>query len=175
MLTCDVCGYNFPISIGDELDACDLCLVVGTSSVVYPAAMFAPQVAARGVPVAEFNVETTPATNSFGLVIVSPFSFSKLIMYSAHYLVSYNLYIFPQYIWILFHAKLLFLEEDSVCQGKVYGRVVTKRSMEVSVGNVSEEQGRFRRGTGCVNQIFVIKIMVEVYFEKKVGDKCLEK
>ena len=27
-----------------ELDSCDLCLVVGTSSVVYPAAMFAPQV-----------------------------------------------------------------------------------------------------------------------------------
>ena len=28
----------------DELDECDLCLVVGTSSVVYPAAIFAPQV-----------------------------------------------------------------------------------------------------------------------------------
>ena len=27
-----------------ELDSCDLCLVVGTSSIVYPAAMFAPQV-----------------------------------------------------------------------------------------------------------------------------------
>ncbi|KPP63159.1 NAD-dependent deacetylase sirtuin-5-like, partial [Scleropages formosus] len=48
-----------------ELEICDLCLVVGTSSVVYPAAMFAPQVAARGVPVAEFNTETTPATMRF--------------------------------------------------------------------------------------------------------------
>ncbi|XP_003468793.1 NAD-dependent protein deacylase sirtuin-5, mitochondrial [Cavia porcellus] len=48
-----------------ELERCDLCLVVGTSSVVYPAAMFAPQVAARGVPVAEFNTETTPATGRF--------------------------------------------------------------------------------------------------------------
>ncbi|XP_076583235.1 NAD-dependent protein deacylase sirtuin-5, mitochondrial isoform X1 [Chaetodon auriga] len=47
------------------LDSCDLCLVVGTSSVVYPAAMFAPQVAARGVPVAEFNMENTPATMRF--------------------------------------------------------------------------------------------------------------
>ena len=28
----------------EELDSCDLCLVVGTSSIVYPAAMFAPQV-----------------------------------------------------------------------------------------------------------------------------------
>lgn len=47
------------------LDSCDLCLVVGTSSVVYPAAMFAPQVAGRGVPVAEFNMEDTPATMRF--------------------------------------------------------------------------------------------------------------
>lgn len=53
-------------STGRELDLCDLCLVVGTSSVVYPAAMFAPQVAARGVPVAEFNIEATPATDNFG-------------------------------------------------------------------------------------------------------------
>lgn len=43
----------------------DLCLQVGTSSVVYPAAMFAPQVSARGVPVAEFNMEATPATDRF--------------------------------------------------------------------------------------------------------------
>ncbi|XP_063056473.1 NAD-dependent protein deacylase sirtuin-5, mitochondrial [Engraulis encrasicolus] len=48
-----------------ELDMCDLCLVVGTSSIVYPAAMFAPQVASRGVPVAEFNMEDTPATLSY--------------------------------------------------------------------------------------------------------------
>ena len=50
----------------EELKNCDLCLVIGTSSIVYPAAMFAPQVAARGVPVAEFNMEHTPATSSFG-------------------------------------------------------------------------------------------------------------
>nr|XP_046248702.1 NAD-dependent protein deacylase sirtuin-5, mitochondrial-like [Scatophagus argus]XP_046248703.1 NAD-dependent protein deacylase sirtuin-5, mitochondrial-like [Scatophagus argus] len=52
-------------SVEKVLDSCDLCLVVGTSSVVYPAAMFAPQVAARGVPVAEFNMEDTPATMRF--------------------------------------------------------------------------------------------------------------
>lgn len=50
----------------NELELCDLCLVVGTSSVVYPAAMFAPQVARRGVPVAEFNMEKTPATRQLG-------------------------------------------------------------------------------------------------------------
>jgi NAD-dependent deacetylase sirtuin 5 len=47
------------------LNECDLCLVVGTSSVVYPAAAFAPQLAQRGVPVAEFNVEVTPVTGIF--------------------------------------------------------------------------------------------------------------
>ncbi|MBN3298963.1 SIR5 deacylase, partial [Amia calva] len=51
--------------VEEELEICDLCLVVGTSSIVYPAAMFAPQVAGRGVPVAEFNMESTPATNRF--------------------------------------------------------------------------------------------------------------
>ena len=49
----------------DHLEQCDLCVVVGTSSIVYPAAMFAPQVARRGVPVAEFNLECTPNTDSF--------------------------------------------------------------------------------------------------------------
>uniref|UniRef100_A0A8C9M184 NAD-dependent protein deacylase sirtuin-5, mitochondrial n=1 Tax=Panthera tigris altaica TaxID=74533 RepID=A0A8C9M184_PANTA len=62
-------GENLDPAILEEVDReltlCDLCLVVGTSSVVYPAAMFAPQVSARGVPVAEFNMETTPATNRF--------------------------------------------------------------------------------------------------------------
>lgn len=45
------------------LSECEACLVVGTSSVVYPAAMYAPQLAARNIPVAEFNVESTPATD----------------------------------------------------------------------------------------------------------------
>lgn len=56
----------------NELSTCDLCLVVGTSSVVYPAAMFAPMVAARGVPVAEFNIEETPATSTFGFMFKGP-------------------------------------------------------------------------------------------------------
>lgn len=41
-------------------------LQVGTSSVVYPAAMFAPMLAQQGVPVAEFNIEETPVTNQLG-------------------------------------------------------------------------------------------------------------
>ncbi len=42
----------------------DVCLVVGTSSVVYPAAGLALTAASRGVPVAEVNLEPTPATSS---------------------------------------------------------------------------------------------------------------
>nr|VZI47320.1 unnamed protein product [Spirometra erinaceieuropaei] len=41
----------------------DVCLVVGSSSVVYPAAGLALTVAERGFPVAEVNVEHTPATS----------------------------------------------------------------------------------------------------------------
>ena len=55
-----------------ELDKCDLCLVVGTSSVVYPAAMFAPQVAAWGRVVAEFNRESTGATDQLGFHFQGP-------------------------------------------------------------------------------------------------------
>ncbi|XP_065915467.1 NAD-dependent protein deacylase sirtuin-5, mitochondrial-like [Dysidea avara] len=46
-----------------EMAKCDLCLLVGTSSVVYPAAAFAPMLAMRGVPVAEFNLEATMVTD----------------------------------------------------------------------------------------------------------------
>ncbi|XP_060705945.1 NAD-dependent protein deacylase sirtuin-5, mitochondrial [Hemiscyllium ocellatum] len=53
------------MEVNKELEICDLCLIVGTSSIVYPAALFAPQVAARGVPVAEFNTVVTDATTKF--------------------------------------------------------------------------------------------------------------
>ncbi|KAJ8975967.1 hypothetical protein NQ317_000671 [Molorchus minor] len=49
----------------DLVESCDLCLVIGTSSVVYPAAMFAPLVAERGQPVAEFNLNDEPADETF--------------------------------------------------------------------------------------------------------------
>nr|XP_020451496.1 NAD-dependent protein deacylase sirtuin-5, mitochondrial-like isoform X2 [Monopterus albus] len=48
-----------------EMEICDLCMVVGTSSIVYPAAMFGPRIASRGVPVAEFNLSSTPKTEYF--------------------------------------------------------------------------------------------------------------
>lgn len=46
-------------SIEHVLDETDLLLIIGTSSVVYPAAGYAPQVAQRGVPVVEINLEPT--------------------------------------------------------------------------------------------------------------------
>lgn len=58
--------------VDQELKNCDLCMLVGTSSVVYPAAGFAPALAARGVPVAEFNMETTWATNQLGFHFHGP-------------------------------------------------------------------------------------------------------
>lgn len=61
-------------NVDAELDSCDLCLVIGTSAVVYPAAMFAPSVASRGVPVAEFNIEETPSTEEFGYHFNGPCS-----------------------------------------------------------------------------------------------------
>ncbi len=38
--------------------------------------------------------------------------------------------------------------------GKVYGRILTERLMEVTEGMVSGDQGGFRKGRGCVDQTF---------------------
>jgi len=56
----------------EAIDACDLVVIAGTSSVVHPAAMLAPRAAARGVPVAEFNLEQTPSTEGFGFHFEGP-------------------------------------------------------------------------------------------------------
>ncbi len=40
--------------------------------------------------------------------------------------------------------------------GKVYGRILTERLMEVTEGKVSEEQGGFWKGRGCIDQIFAM-------------------
>lgn len=49
--------------IDKEIELCDLFLVIGTSSVVYPAAGYAAILAQRNVPVVELNIETTPSTS----------------------------------------------------------------------------------------------------------------
>ncbi|CAG2200598.1 SIR2L5 [Mytilus edulis] len=50
----------------EELEKCDLCLLIGTSSVVKPVALFGPRLSILGIPVAEFNTEETPVTKSLG-------------------------------------------------------------------------------------------------------------
>ncbi len=44
---------------------------------------------------------------------------------------------------------------------KVYGRVLTERLMKVTEWEVGKEQGGFRKGKGCVDQIFPIKMTAE--------------
>ncbi|VDO04979.1 unnamed protein product [Rodentolepis nana] len=61
-------GENLdPVDLGAAEQAAlsaDICLVVGTSSVVYPAAGLVLKAAKRGIPVAEINLEPTPATSA---------------------------------------------------------------------------------------------------------------
>ncbi len=45
----------------------------------------------------------------------------------------------------------------SSVSGKIFGRVLTERLMQVTEKKVSDEQGGFRKGKSCVNQIFAIK------------------
>ena len=54
--------------------------------------------------------------------------------------------------------------------GKVYGRVLIERVRSMTEGMVGEEQGGFRSGRGCVDQVFVMKQMSEKMVDKK---KCL--
>jgi len=49
---------------------CDVCVVVGTSAVVYPAAGLADEAQRRGAFTIEINPEPTEATRRFDLAIV---------------------------------------------------------------------------------------------------------
>lgn len=44
--------------------------------------------------------------------------------------------------------------------------------MEVTERKIGEEQGGFRKGRGCVDQIFAIKMMVEEYLGKGKKTVC---
>ncbi len=50
--------------------------------------------------------------------------------------------------------------------GKLYGRILNERMMKVTDKSVGDEQGGFRKGRGCMNKIFAVKILVEKYLEK---------
>ncbi len=50
--------------------------------------------------------------------------------------------------------------------GKICGRILTDRLMQVTEKKVSDEQGGFRKGKSCVDLIFAVKMLVEEYLRK---------
>jgi len=50
--------------------------------------------------------------------------------------------------------------------GKVYGKIVTERVQQITECRISEEQGGFRKGRGCVDQIFSLRMTVEKMLTK---------
>ena len=50
---------------------------------------------------------------------------------------------------------------------KIYGRVLIRRVMESTKRQVAERQGGFRFGRGGIDQIFVMKQLVEKHREKR--------
>ena len=50
--------------------------------------------------------------------------------------------------------------------GKIYGRILINRVREGTEGVIGEEQGGFRRGRGCVDQVFVVRQVCEKYLAK---------
>ncbi len=51
--------------------------------------------------------------------------------------------------------------------GKVYGKVITERVQQLTEEKISEEQGGFRKGRGCVDQIISFRMVVEKILEKR--------
>ncbi len=49
---------------------------------------------------------------------------------------------------------------------KIYERIVTERLMQLTEKKVIDEQGGFKRGKSCVDQIFAIKMLAEEYLGK---------
>ncbi len=50
--------------------------------------------------------------------------------------------------------------------GKVYGKVIIERVRRLTEEKISNEQGGFRKGRGCVEQVFSFRIVVEKILAK---------
>ncbi len=50
--------------------------------------------------------------------------------------------------------------------GKIYGRILNERMMKITDKSVGAEQGGFRKGRECVDQIFAVTMLVEKYLEE---------
>ncbi len=58
--------------------------------------------------------------------------------------------------------------------GKVYGKAITERVQRLTEEKIGEEQGEFRKGRGCVDQIFSLRMVVEKNIrEKEKTIRCL--
>jgi hypothetical protein len=51
--------------------------------------------------------------------------------------------------------------------GKVFGRIIIEMVREITEMQIGDEQGGFRKGGGCVDQIFSLKCVCEKYLEKQ--------
>ena len=51
--------------------------------------------------------------------------------------------------------------------GKVYGRILIERVMEMTESKISQEQGGFRKGRRCIDQICTVKSVAEKYVSKR--------
>ena len=49
--------------------------------------------------------------------------------------------------------------------GKIYAEILVDRVHRVTLGLIGDEQGRFRAGRGCVDQIFTLR---------QIGEKNIE-
>ncbi len=57
------------LAAAERATGCDVCLIVGTSSVVYPAAALASRARSRGAFTVEINAESTPASGEVDLAL----------------------------------------------------------------------------------------------------------
>lgn len=48
----------------------------------------------------------------------------------------------------------------------MYERVLNKKMKKISEKSVGDDKGDFRRGRGCEDQTFALKMFVEKYMEK---------
>ncbi len=58
--------------------------------------------------------------------------------------------------------------------GKIYGRILNERMMKMTDESVGDEQGGFRKGCGCVDQVFELKILVEKVGETSLREKLVQ-
>ncbi len=54
-----------------------------------------------------------------------------------------------------------------LCQERSMEGILNERMMSIIDKSVGDEQGGFRKGRGCVNQNFAVKILVEKYLDRE--------